>query len=68
MLIWLKREEYCKNKKIITTYKMGTKIITFGNTEVEKHRFHQHKNPILIYDVNIDRIVVFNKFPLIKEV
>ena len=47
---------------------MGTKIITFGNTEVGKHRFHQHKNPILIYDVNIDRIVVFNKFPLVKEV
>ena len=35
----------------------------FGNIEVENHIFHQHKSSILINNVNIDRIVVFNKVP-----
>ena len=40
---------------------MGKEIITCGNIEVETHKFHQHKNPISIYYVNIDKIVVSNK-------
>ena len=36
---------------------MGKEIITFANIEVEKHKFHQHKNQISIKDVNNDRIV-----------
>ena len=43
---------------------MGKEIITFGNIEVAKHKFHQHKMPILIYDRSIDRIVVPNKVPI----
>ena len=35
--------------------------MNFGNIKVKKHKFHQYKNPISIYDVNIDRIVVSNK-------
>ena len=31
-------------------------IIIFGNIEIEKHKFHQHKNPISMYDVNNDTI------------
>ena len=42
---------------------MGKEIITFGNIEIEKQKFHSHKNQISIYDVNIDRIVVSNKGP-----
>ena len=41
---------------------MGKKIITFGNAELEKHNFQQHKIPISIYDEKIDWIVVSNKF------
>ena len=37
------------------------KIITLGNVEVEKDNFYQHKIPISIYDVKIDRIAVSNK-------
>ena len=33
---------------------MSKEIITFGDIEVEKDKFHQHKNPISIYDLNID--------------
>ena len=46
---------------------MGKEIIAFGNTEVEKRQFHQNKNPILIYDVNIGKIVVPIKFPFAKK-
>ena len=58
-------EEYYKNQKIkknITVYKTGKEIITFANIEVEKHKFHHHKSPILIHDVNIIKIVVSSKF------
>ena len=40
---------------------MGKEIIACGTVEVKKYRFHQYKNPILIDDVNVDRIVVSNK-------
>ena len=42
---------------------MDKEIITFGNSEVERHKFHQHKIPISLYDVNISKIVVSNKVP-----
>ena len=41
--------------------------MTFGNIKVEKHKFHQHKNPISIYDINIGRIVVSNKVLFLKK-
>ena len=33
----------------------------FGDTEVKKHEFHQYKSSILLYNENIDRIVVSYK-------
>ena len=30
------------------TYKMGKGTETFGNIEIEKKNFHNHKNPISI--------------------
>ena len=47
--------------KIITMFKMGKEIVTFGDIEVEKHKFHQHKKSVLIEDVNINKIIVPNK-------
>ena len=44
---------------------MGKEIITFGDIKVEK--FHGHQNQILIYAVNIDRIIVSNKVPFGKK-
>ena len=40
---------------------MGKEIIAFGDIEVEKHKFDQHKNPMSIYNINIDKIVVSSK-------
>ena len=31
------------------------------HTEIEKHKFHRHKIPISINNVDIDKIVVSNK-------
>ena len=39
---------------------MSEKIM-FGDTEVKKHEFHQYKSSILLYNENIDRIVVSYK-------
>ena len=40
---------------------MDKKSITFGETELKKRKFHQHKNPIFIYYVEINKILVSNK-------
>ena len=40
---------------------MVEKIIYFDDTEIEKHKFHQYKSPILIDNVDINKIVVSNK-------
>ena len=61
------RGELKKLKKIITTYKMGNGMIKFGDVEVEKNKFHQHKNSISIYDVDIDKIVVPKKVSFGKK-
>ena len=40
--------------------KMGKKILTFGDIEVEKHAFCQHKIPILINDIDISKTVLIS--------
>ena len=39
---------------------MGKEIITFGDIKVEKQNFYSHKNPNLIYVVDINKIIVSN--------
>ena len=34
---------------------------------VEEYEFHQYKIPILINNIDINKIVVFNKFPFSKQ-
>ena len=46
---------------------MGMEYITLGYTEVKKHIFHQHKSPILIANININKIIVSNKVPFGKK-
>ena len=41
---------------------MGEKIIQFNDTEIEKYKFHQHKNTIHLY-----KIVISNKVPFGKQ-
>ena len=43
---------------------MNQNIIKFDVTEIEEYEFYQHKNPVLISDIDVNKIVVSNKFPL----
>ena len=36
-------------------------MIKFDDTENEKYKFHQYKSPILIDNIDVNKIVVFNK-------
>ena len=40
MVTWQKKIIDIKINKFITTCKMGKEIVTFGNIEVKKHKFH----------------------------
>ena len=40
---------------------MEKTIIKFGDIEIEKQKFHQHKRPISIKNIDINKIVVSNK-------
>ena len=37
---------------------MANEIITTGDIGVEKHKFHRHRSPIFIEDVDIDNKLV----------
>ena len=40
----------------------------FGEIENEKHKLHLHKNPISIYNTDINKMLVPNKVVLVKGV
>ena len=46
---------------------MDKKIIKFSNIEIVKQKIHSRKNPISVFDVNMDRIVVSNRISFGKK-
>ena len=40
---------------------MGKEILTFGNIEIEKNKFHRCKTPIFLKDADIEKVLVSNK-------
>ena len=41
---------------------MGKEILTLGDIEIEKkNRFYRHKTPILLKDVQLEKVLVYNK-------
>ena len=40
---------------------MGEEILTFGDIENEKKKFYRRKTPILLGDVDIEKVSVSNK-------
>ena len=40
---------------------MSKEIITSGNTEIKKEKFHCYKNPIFLKDVYINNLLISNK-------
>ena len=49
-----------RNKSCIKT---NRKAMQFHDTEIQEDEFHQYKCPVLIYHININEIVVSDKFP-----
>ena len=48
--------------------KMKKAIIKSGDIEMAKQKFHQHKRPILINNIDINKIVVSNEVSFGKKV
>ena len=46
---------------------MDKKIVKFDDTEIEEYRFHQNKSPILINNIDTNKIAVSNKLPFGKQ-
>ena len=66
MYIKVKNYEFGKYKFLRAHVKME-KVIKFGDTEIHKQVFHQHKEPISIKNVDIDKVVVSNKVSFGKK-
>ena len=47
--------------------KTDKKIIKFDDTKIEKFKFHQHKSPFLIDNIDINKIVVSTKVSFGKK-
>ena len=50
-----------RQKKLFLQIKIDKEIITFGDIEIEKHKFYHHKTPIFLKDINIDIVLVSKK-------
>ena len=46
---------------------MGKEILTFGNISIEKNKSYRHKTPIFLRDVDIEKVLVFNKISFGKK-
>ena len=46
---------------------MCKEIIMFGDTEIEKYKFHRFKNKILLNDIDIDKILISKKISSSKK-
>ena len=55
-----KKWDIMKNNLVII-YKNVKTIIKFDETEIEKYKFEQDKNPISIYSIDIKKILIFDK-------
>ena len=42
-------------------------VIKFDDIEIEKRKFHQHKRPISINNIDINKTVVYNKSLSVKK-
>ena len=40
---------------------MSKEILTFGEIAIEKNKFYRHKSPVLVREVDIEKVLVSNK-------
>ena len=46
---------------------MDKTIIKFDDAQIEEYLFHQHKNTLSMNNVDINKIIISNKFPFGKQ-
>ena len=46
---------------------MGKEILTIGDIDIEKNKFYCHKTPILLGDVDIEKVLVSNKISFVEK-
>ena len=46
---------------------MDQEILTFRNIEIDKNKFYRHKTPILLEDVNIEKVLGSNKIFFVEK-
>ena len=56
-----------KKSKSFKPFIKMEKVIKSGHTETYKQTFHQHNEPILIENIDIDKTVVSNKVSFGKK-
>ena len=39
---------------------IGKEFLTFGDIEIEKNKFYHHKSPILLKDIDTEKVLVSN--------
>ena len=55
------KNEILNIKNLFLHMKMGKEILTFCNIEIEKNKFYCHKTPIILGDVDIEKVLVSKK-------
>ena len=64
----MKNNKSKKLWKILKLYiKMVKAVIKFGYIEIKKQKCHQHKKPILMDNIDNNKIAVFNKISFGKD-
>ena len=53
---------FAKNVLFLLSIKMSEKTLKFANISVNKKEFHKSKQPINLNVINVDKIVVSDKF------
>ena len=43
------------------------KVIKFDDIETQKQKFHQHKEPISIKNIDINKLVLSNKILMVRK-
>ena len=46
---------------------MVKEILTFGDSDIEKNKFYHNKTPVFLKDVDIEKVLVSTRFPLVKK-
>ena len=59
-----KRYYYKKLIYVFYILKMNEEILVLSHIGIDKHKFYNHKNPILIVDVYINKALISNKVSL----